>query len=289
METILNTLDEDTTTPNAIEIETTDENLSVDNMYQQNSLPSLGRMIFSVLPLSGPTGSIFNIKRNDANDGFKLVRADVEVENSAAIHTGITEEAIQDMRSQYGKNTNVIVGNLLKGLANDKENVDTLAFLELKSLSETTLVLTDSKNAESNMFEVTQKVQELVLKANSKNIRAYGAYCVLPYKVGAAVMALSKYADGDNSTSYALYIGKIGQTKYYMNPNPASDTAYVGIKSPIESKSSAVFSPYTNTIVNAINPDDGERTYHIYNRYAITASPLHEAGDEMLFKFDITL
>lgn len=280
---------EDTSTPNAPEIVASDENLSVDNMYQQTALPSLGRMIFSVVPMNGPTGSIFNLKRKDDNTGFELLRAEVEVQSSAAIHTGVTEEAIQDMRSQYGKNVNNIVGNLLTGLAADKENTDTLAFLELKSLSEPGLTLTDSKNAESNLFEVTQKAQELVLKANSKNLRAYGAYCVLPYKVGAAIMALSKYASGDKTFSEGLYIGQIAQTKYYMNPNPASVTAYVGIKSDNESKSAAVFSPYTNTVVNAINPNNGERTYHIYNRYALTASPLHVLNNEMMFKFDVTL
>ena len=58
---IVTGLVEDTSTPAAPGIETTDENLSVDQMFQQATLPSLAKQIFSVQPMHGPTAALFNI------------------------------------------------------------------------------------------------------------------------------------------------------------------------------------------------------------------------------------
>lgn len=289
MEQTKNPLLEDTSTPNEINIATTDENLSVLRMYQQTSLPSLGRSIFPVVKMHGPTAALFNIKTKADKSGFELVRADVEVENSEAIHTGITEEAVQDIRNQYGKEANVIIGNMLRGLANEKENTDTLAFLDTECLASTNLAISDSLNAQTMVMEIIQKVSELVMQANTKNSRTYDAFCVLPYKVAASFLGLSNFLN-PNGVNYPgnLYVGRVGEIRFYMNPDPNSVTAYVGLTGDMSS-SAAVFSPYTDQVIPAINADTGERSYHIYNRYAITASPLHEASNELMFKFDITI
>lgn len=291
---------EDTVGSNEPNITTTDENLSVEQMYQQAALPSLGRQIFSVQPMHGPTAALFNIRKQvsgdanyDANNpSFVLLRNDVEVYPSESISTGLTKEAEQDIRSQYGKDANVIIGTLLRGLANDQENTRTLAFLDAQGYNEAgfDLTLTDSLNAETNAFEISQRVHELVLRANSKNMRTYESFCVLPYQAAATFAALNSYVGGLDKEERGLFIAEVGNTKYYMNPNPASSTAYVGLKDTSNaSKSSAVFSPYISNVVEATNPATGESSYHIYNRFAITASPLHETGNEMLFKFTITL
>jgi len=284
---------ENTLTPNAPNVATTDEIASPDTMFQQASLPSLGRQIFSVLPIHGPTAALFNIRNNtsgvpaNAND-FELVRAEVICNNSTSIATGVTQEAIQDLRAQYGKETDNIIGKLLRGLANDQENVDTIAFLDLKSLLAPTLTLTTAQNAETNLFEITQRVHELVLQMNSKHLRSYEAFAVLPFKALGGIMALSQYVGADDKSERGLFIAKVGGTKFYMNPVATSTTAYVGlIDSNNPSKSSAVFSPYASNVIEAVNPLNGNNTYHIFNRYAITASPLHAVGEEMLHKFDI--
>jgi len=288
-----NPLLEDTTGPNAPEIATTDENLSVDAMYQQAALPSLGRQIFSVIPMNGPTAALFNIRKKSGTTDFELVRAEVEVEPSTSIHTGISQEAIQDLKAQYGKEVGTVVGTLLRGLANDQENEATLAFLASNSVEITVgdaLDLTESTNAEYNAFEIQQKVHELVLRANSKTMRTYESFCVLPYTTAATFAALNNYVGGMDKDERGLFIAEIGNTKYFMNPDPTATTAYVGLKDSLNpSKSSAVFSPYRSEVVEATNANTGEATYHIYNRFAITASPLSEAGNEMLFKFTINL
>jgi hypothetical protein len=283
------TLLEDTTTPHAPEIATTDENLSVDNLFQQTLLPSLGKQIFSVIPVNGPTAALFNIrKKKDAND-FELLRSEVEVYPSQSITTNVTQEVIQDLFSQYGREAEKIIGSLLRGLANDDENQKTLAFLEANSATAPDVVLSDSHNAEVNLFEITQKVHELVLLINNKTLRTFESWAVVPYQPLGGLMGLTGLNIVNDENERGLYITTVGQTRFYLNPDVNSTTVYVGLKDPNNpSKSSAVFSPYRSSVVEASNPNTGDNVYHIFNRYAITLSPLHETGNELLYKFNIT-
>lgn len=281
---------ENTTGPNDANVATTDENLSADAIFQQSILPSLGRQIFPVVTMHGPTAAIFNVKKKAASNDIELVRSNVECFPSVSIGTGITKEAIQDLLSQFGKDGVQLVGNLLRGLANEQENTQTLAFLATYAADYGTLQLSNSLNAETNLFEISQRVSEIVLQMNSKNLRTYEAACVLPYKNAAAIMTLGNYAGGDNSDSRGLYIGQVGLTKFYMNPDPTATAAYVVLKdSENASKSSGVFSKYQSNVIEATDPDSGQNTYFIYNRFAIGISPLHETGNEMVYKFTILL
>lgn len=285
-----NQIFEDTSTPAAPGVATTDEILSVDEIFQQSLLPSLGRQIFPILPLHGPTGAIFNIRKKSASNELELVRSDVEVYNSTSISTNITQEAIQDIRSQYGKEANIIIGNLLRGLANEQENTAVMAFLSAQSLADSALQLTDSLNAETNFFEITQRVHELVLKINSLNLRSYQAFAVIPYQPLGGIMGLKSYVQGDKMNERGLFITRIGQTDFYLNPDVTDDNVYVGIHDHDDpNKCSGVFSPYVSKIIDAINPDSGENAFFIYNRFAVTASPLHVTDNEMFHKFQILL
>ena len=61
METIdekLLNLVEDTTTANDPNISASDYNLIPDHLFQQTLLPSLGRQIFSVIPIKGPNAGV---------------------------------------------------------------------------------------------------------------------------------------------------------------------------------------------------------------------------------------
>lgn len=282
---------EDTTGPSAPEIATTDENIiSATGMFQQAALPSLGRQIFSVVPVNGPTGAIFNVRKKDGTNDLEVVRNDVEVFPSESINTGISQEAIQDIKARFGRKASRIIGTLLRGLANEQENTRTLAFLDTECLAQPALSLTASGNAEQNVFEITQRVHELVLKANSKNQRTYDSFCVLPYLPAAGLAALNQYVGGMDKDERGLFIAQIGNTKFFMNPDATSTTAYVGLLDDSNpSKSSAIFSPYIETIEEVNEFETGELRYFIFNRFAITASPLHVAGNEMLFKFEVNM
>jgi hypothetical protein len=290
MEEIKN-LNEDLDSAESPKVATTDENLTLGQMFHQVDMPSLPRQIFSTVPIFGPTGGLFNLRKKSGLDSagnivFELVRNDVEVYNSNSISTGLTQEVVQDIKSHFGSETNLVLGKLLRDLANADENTKALAFLESESVSTTGISL--SGNAEENLFNVTQKVHELILKINSETMRSYRAFAVIPYKPLGGIMGLSKYAGGGIDSERGLFIAEFGQTKFYLNPDATSTTAYVGIRDFNPSTSSVVFSPYTSDVIEAVNPDDGEMSFHLFNRYAITASPLHVAGNEMLYKFDIT-
>lgn len=83
-------------------------------------------------------------------------------------------------------------------------------------------------------------------------------------------------------------VAKVGRTKFFLNPDPTSSVCYVGLCDQRDpSKSSAVFSPYVSEVVQTTDYDTGEDSYHIFNRFAITASPLHVTDNEMLYKFTV--
>lgn len=272
----------------SVDIAQTDQNLTVDAMFQQSSLPSLAKQIFSVAPISGPSGALFNLRKKPGTNDFELVRANVSVESPTPVKTTVTREAIQDMFAMYGKEAEQVIGKMFRGIANEQENTSALTFLNANAVAATNLTLTDSLNAETNLFEITQKVHELVLKINSKNLRSYESWAVIPYSPLAGIMALTKYVGGEDKETRGLFIGQVGQTKFYVNPDATSSVAYVGIKdSDNMSKSSAVFSPYQAQIVETQDPDSGEMVYFIFNRYAITMSPLNEVGNELMYKFSI--
>lgn len=279
-------INEDTTLANAANIATTDQNLSVEQMFQQTTLPSLGKQIFSVLPIDGPTAALFNVKSVD-NAGahqFKLLRNEVEVYSSNGISSGISKENVQDLKSQYNKDAYNIIGNLLHGLTNEEQNEKTLEFLDTEAVAVTGLVISKPENSQIVNFEITNKVQELVLKMNTPSLRTYEAFAVVPASYVAGIMAFN-----NANFSNGLFIGRIGMTSYFVNPDATATQVFVGLKDSYNpSKSSAVFSPYAISITEAVDPDTGDMVYWLFDRFAITVSPLHETGSEMLYKFDIS-
>jgi hypothetical protein len=285
---LLSKLVENTTGPADPDVATTDENLSVDGMFQQASIPSLARSIFCVQPMSGPTAALFNIRTKTDKTGFELLRREVEVFPSQAISTGLTQEVAQDILAQYGKDARIVIGKLLRGLANDQENTKCLTFLDTESADKGNLNFSGPKNAETTLFELTQKVHEIVTAANIPKFVTYEAFCVLPITAAAAIISLNKYVGGDETEEHDLFLAENGRVKFYLNPDPNATDAYVGLRSSNMSKCAAVFSPYVSNVVEATDANTGEQTYHIYNRFAISASPLHnKVSSPLLFKFTI--
>lgn len=279
---------EDLTTDGDPNIAQTDQNLSIDNIFQATTVPSLTREICSTIALTGPSGAIFNIVKKTPTD-IKLIRKEVSVFPSHIIKTNITREAIQDLQSQFGKEAELVVGTLFRGISNETENEKLFEVLDSNSKDYGDLQLSDSLNAQTNSFELIQRVQEIVLKMNQKYIRSYDSFCVLPATIMGSIMGLSSYLGSLEKESSSLFITQIGKTKYYLNPNATDEYAYVGLKDENLSKSSLVFSPYQNQILDAINPDNGDVNYFLVNRFAITVSALHEVDNEMLYKFKVLL
>ena len=106
-------------------ISNTDENLSLNGVYQELKLPSLARSIFTVSDMHGPTAAIFNITGND-HGGISLVRSEVEIYDNEPVRTKITQETLQDIETQFGEDGKRSVAVLLRGFANDNENEKTI-------------------------------------------------------------------------------------------------------------------------------------------------------------------
>lgn len=278
-------LNEDLTLAGDPNIAQTDQNLSIDGIFQQTNIPSLAREICSVAELTGPSGALFNIIRKD-DSSITLIRKEVEVFPSEILKTSITREAIQDLKSQFGKDADSIIGTLFRGLSNDVENEKLLTVLSANSKDYGDLQLSDSLNASTTAFELTQRIHEIVLKINQKYQRSYEAFCILPAISMSSFMGLGSYL-GSVKDSKGLFITQIGKTKFYLNPDSTDLFTYVGLHDDNLSKSSLVLSPYQNQILDAVNPDSGDIHYFLVNRFAITVSALHETDNEMLYKFKV--
>ena len=258
--------------------------------FQELSSNSLIREIAATVPMKYSTGKIVNIRKQAANDSFETVSANLTVNTATSdpIQTGLSLEAVTDLKNQYGLDGYTIAGNLLKGIVDAAENTAFMTFLDSNSLSTTALTLSDANSAEPSLFEITQRVQELVIKMNTPNFRTFNAFAVLPYKNAASISALSQYARGDEETKKQLVMSTIGQTKYYVNPDTTATTAYVGLKAKDKKSmgaSSVIMGTFAQEILRSTHVESFQAKVGILNRYATAVNPLSDSGSEMLMSF----
>lgn len=282
-------LQETTTTAN---VGTADFNFNqVIAAFQQLPTDSLVRNIASVVPMKMSTGSIIALRKQAGGNSFETVQSTLTVNNLAGanpVQSGLSTEALQDLTNQYGESGYEIAANLLKGLMDKEEDASLLAFLNTNALSTPALALSQPTNAETNVFEITQRVQELVTKMNTPDFRTYKAFAILPYKQAGAIAALSKYVKGDDESEDALLVTQIGETKYYVNPDPTATTAYVGLADGKTGASSLIMGDYQRDILMSSFAEAFQPNIGIINRYALAVNPLSVAGQEMLVSFTIS-
>ena len=236
------------------------------------------------------TGTIINVRRNASTNSFETVEATLTINTATSnpISSGISIEAIQDLKNQYGLDGYKMAANMLKGITDKAENDAFITFLDSNSLATPVLTLSDANSAEPSLFELTQRVQELVIKMNTPNFRTFNAFAVLPYKNAASISALSQYARGDEETKKELVMSKIGQTQYYVNPDTTATTAYVGLKSDDKKSmgaSSVIMGTFAQEILRSTHVESFQENVGILNRYATAVNPLSDTGAEMLMSF----
>jgi hypothetical protein len=263
----------------------TDEIIS--SVIDQKQIDSLSYQICELFPIHGPTGAHFSTQYDKVNNKTKLVRTEITVEDDAVIDTGFTLESIQDMQSQFGKDSTDFISKAFAGLSAINENDKLISKIDTWAFDDTNdLVLSNPTNAETNVFELSQKVGECIIKMNSKNYRTFDAFVILPHKLAASVLSIGSYFNDDiNKTG--LYMGKSGRIKYYVNPDATSTEVYVGLNGKIPGSSSIIFSPYQHSLLTAVSPDSGNENIFNVNRYAITLNSLSTVGNEMLIKFTV--
>jgi len=266
----------------------------VIDAFHELPTTSILRNIAAVVPMKMSTGTVINLRRNGATGSYETVEATLTVNSNSAtpLSTGLSIEAVQDLKNQYGEDGYDIAGAMLKGIVDKEENDALITFLNANSLSTPTLTLSDAGNAESTLFEITQRVQELVLKMNTDNYRTFDAFVILPYKAAASVTALNTYVGGaEEENEKRLAVSKIGKTKYFVNPDATATVAYVGL---IENNkktigaSSIVMGDYQTEILTSNHVESFQQRVGIINRYATVVNPLSDTGSEMLMHFTIS-
>ena len=283
-------------------VATTDSKFPLNDVFQQTDLPSLGRSIFATVKPNGPFAGIFSLTDshhttdnagnfNDARPRLILKRSNLECFPSKPISTELTVEAVKDLEAMYGCETAYkYITKMLRGLCNNYENDKTIEFLEKNAIETDKLELTDNRNSETMMFEISQRVQELSLKMNSLTKRTFSSYAVIPYKYAASIMTTFAYTTGNNTTNVdELVVADFALMKYFVNPDITSDTIYVGLRSPDDPFcSSGFFGDYGSQLQTIKDPDSGNDIITIYNRFGLAMNPLHCEHNPMLYKFKIT-
>lgn len=258
--------------------------------FEQLHSISLIRAIAAVVPMKMSTGTIINVRRNASTNSFETVEATLTINTATTnpISSGISIEAIQDLKNQYGLDGYKMAANMLKGITDKAESDAFITFLDTNALATPVLTLSDANSAEPSLFEITQRVQELVIKMNTPNYRTFDAFAVLPYKNAASISALSQYARGEEETKKALVVNKIGSTMYYVNPDVTTTTAYVGLADHSKSSmgaSSIIMGTFPQELLRSTHVESFQENVGILNRYATALNPLSDTGAEMLMSF----
>lgn len=267
------------------DIEQTDSIISA--VIDQKFIDSLAYQICDIQPIYGPTGGQFSVQYDRTNKKTTVIRTPVAVHDDSIEDTGFTLEAMQDMQRQYGKDIVGFISKAFAGISAFNENTYLLDLLDTASEDQTDLTLSTPSNAQTVLFEISQKIGESIMKMNSKNYRTLDTFVILPSVAAASIISLGTYFSLDADGGNGLYLGRQGRIKYYMNPDPESTTAYVGLHSSTPGLSSLILSPYQHTLITAIDPDSGERKIFMVNRYAMTENSLSVTGNKMLHKFEI--
>lgn len=268
-----------------------DQKVPLEHLYMQRGLPSLAESIFQNVELVTPDASVFVLKKKDDTPELELIKGKLQAQGIKPIKTPITEEAIQDLEAMYGeKAAKDYITKMLKGMANAEENKICVKFLQDNAVQADSIVLSSPGVSETSLFEITNKVTELILKMNTKNLRTLCGYCVLPFNKLSSIIAASIYSGSNeietNDAISELQVSTFGPIKFYMNPDVTDENCYVGLRSPTRPDcTSAYYGKYQNEIVTTTNPNTGGKNYIIYDRFALTMSPLHTQENPMLMKF----
>ena len=261
-------------------------------VFEELPTLSLVREIAAVVPMKYSTGQIVNIRRQGATNSFETVVAELTVNTATSdpIQTGISVEVIQDLQNQYGLDGYKIAANLLKGITDADENTAFLTFLDANSLATPVLTLTGAGSAETSLFEITQRVQELVIKMNTPSFRTFDAFVILPYKNAASISALSSYVREKELTEERLVVNRIGKTKYYVNPDVTATKGFVGLSDHDKNSlgaSSVIMGTFPQEVLRSGVQGTFQQNVGLLNRYATAVNPLSTAGVEMLMSFEI--
>lgn len=257
-------------------------------IFQQCNLSSLPRDIFAFLQMGSSSGGVFAMRTKNDDTGIEVIRQNISCEIKDPIKTSITQEAYHDILNMYGEHAFENIAKMFKAETNAQENQKCLAFLKENAHEETALTL--ASDANTNFYNLNEKISECILKVNYKHIRTFKSWAVVPYKLMAHVLAKSIDVNGAQTGLCSLHLARIGLTDFYLNPDIDDTNVYVGVNDPeTPSKSSAFFGEYVADVTSTLDPVDGSFKFYIFNRFGICVNPLHNSESPMLYKFNVSL
>jgi hypothetical protein len=257
----------------------------VDILIKTKYKTSLAYELSDVQNLATPVGNVFSLTKVNTSGNswkFKVINTPVTAVTKYA-DTGFTNEAWQDLQSQFGEDANDICANVLSKVSASVETSDILTFVKANAKVMPALVA-------QTYEQVFTTIGDAIVAMNQVTFRTMKAWVLLPSSMAGNLVADPNYflSDAlDTKSQYLIY--KFGNTKFYVNPDNTDQNVYVGLNGDEPGTSSVIFSPYQYTISPATNPDSGQNTLFVFNRYAITLNPLSVPGNEMLYSFALTM
>lgn len=266
----------------------------------------IGYYIADVQILKQPAGLVF--ARKESADSFEIIKKMVNITTNKTI-VNISIEAWDDMlnlirATKLNDDTPQnkipdLFNNWVKSCSAFKETQEILQLIKDNAIAASPLVLTDANdskdNAEANLFYISKKVNDLIIQMNAKTFRTYDAFCILPQQNIGGILALSfTYSRVDDSSdenrAYDYFLGKINNTRYFLNPDPNETNVLVGLKSNKEKGvNSLIYSPYNINLSTATNANTGDLTIAVFTRNGFTIHPLHSTDNPMLYKFELSV
>lgn len=265
---------------------------------------SLAYQICSVQPMTSSFGRLYTSRKQTDSNDLEVVTRDINVQ-AYTVSSGFTQEVFHDMTNMYNKTSDDSGLKILSGLSHQDENKKLMVLLNSESTIKPELTINDSGNLESILFQLSRKVSESVLEINQEAYKGLDSFCIVSKHWAAAVLGSFDYMkDGQERD---LFIGRIGRTDFYVNPfsdamseftdafdyayeieeTSVPDYCYVGIISEVSGNSSLTFAPYSYESNFVPDPDTGNLSLFLINRYGLVTSPLHKPleNKSMLHKF----
>jgi len=291
---------------NSFDIASTQDILSrlIDEKYNNSLMYS----VCEVFPLDSTWGSFFTTFRNPDTTNFEILRKDIYTQN-IKIPTGFTREAWQDIIRMFKDDSSKKAASILRGISDDQENFYLIDYLRNNSISKSILAI-NSTNTGWITSQISMKVAECVIEMNSKSFKTLDSFCILPAKWAEAFLGTASFVldNKDNNSTY--FVGRYGRTDFYINPispnrnqfnndfsndyensNSSNDKdyCYVGLKSKEIGYSSLIFAPYQYEIQDIINPDSGDFSMFLYNRFGLVENPQSDlsSSKKLLYRFEI--
>lgn len=274
-------------------------------IFAENTGYSLARELFGNLPLYAPTGQLINVKREpDGLNKFKLkmVSTNVKCFDIDPINIGFTVEAYQDLVNTWGlENSEKFLSSLIDGVVVDEHNNKAIPFLDTNSNLLPAITVPNSVDPTEVAYAILAEIAKHVHQANRGKFRTYGHFVILPASLSHLFDILTIHKQS------AAKIRKGGNVLFddgtvVIARNPYSDAdkqvdktsdnnVYFGLLDRNEpSRSGAVFSQYKRDVVMATDNHDGSSQMFLYNRFALTANPLHhKTTNPMLWKVAVNV